>query len=150
MQTHQAFVGRNQPYIDSRPSSPGFGALRLAFRASGGMAHGDDLARLLHDSASAPSLARLLVSGEVFGIGWRASIWVPMFQFDLRTLSVQTAAQRLRAERFGSSAVDGWDCAAWFARSHEGLNGRRPVDLLHSDLHGVMAAARADRWVISG
>ncbi len=136
------------------PSSGGFRMLKLACRASGGIARADDLARLLCDRGDGgqgePMLGELLARAEVFGFLWRGSVWLPMFQFDLRRLSVQRAAQQVRAELQGAVALDGWDCACWFARPHAGLDYRAPVDLLATDLPGVLEAARADRWILNG
>jgi len=136
------------------PSNEGFRALKAALRASGGVARADDLARLLCDRGDGgqgdPILGELLARDEVFSFAWLGSAWLPMFQFDLRRLSVQRAPQRVRAELIGACALDGWDCAAWFARPHAGLNQRAPVDLLATDLAGVLDAARSDRWLLNG
>ena len=160
--TQAAALRPDQPYFGARgarassnisgqPGSEGFAALLAAFRATGGTARADDLARLLSDSGDAggPSLAVLLAEDEVFGLPWLGSLWVPMFQFELRTLTPLRAPQRVRAE-LGGLAADGWHGAAWFARAHDALNDSRPVDLLATDLLGVLAAARADRWVVQG
>jgi len=140
--------------VDLALSYGGFRALKATLRASGGIARADDLARLLCDRGNGgqgdPILGELLARAEVFGFSWLGSTWLPMFQFDLRRLSVQRAPQQVRAELMGASAMDGWDCATWFARPHAGLHHRAPVDLLATDLAGVMEAARADRWLLNG
>jgi len=140
--------------FEPAPSSGGLRVLKMALRASGGIAREDDLARLLCDRGDGgqgdPILGELLASAEVFGFVWLGSVWLPMFQFDLRQLSVQRAPQQVRAELLGACALDGWDCASWFARPHAELNHRAPVDLLATDLQGVLGAARADRWVLNG
>ena len=151
---HDGHVGHVGKQPDLAPGSDGFKGLMAAFRASGGIARADDLARLLCDRGDGgqgdPILDDLLTRAEVFSFMWRGKVWLPMFQFDLRRLSVQRAPQRVRAELLGASALDGWDCAAWFARPNAGLNQRTPVDLLLTDLPGVLDAARADRWVSNG
>ena len=144
--------------IDLAPSSGGFRTLSAAFRASGGIARADDLARLLCDRVAddgngdgdASSLDHLLARAKVFSFAWRDSVWLPMFQFDLRRLSVQQAPQQVRAELLGTCATDGWDCASWFALPHAALQQRAPVDMLAFDLPGVLNAARADRWMLTG
>lgn len=140
--------------IDLSRSGSGFRTLTAAFRPSGGIARADDLARLLCDRGDGgqgdPILDELLSRAEVFGLTWRGKVWLPMFQFDLRRLSVQRAPQRVRAELQGTSELDGWDCASWFARPHAELNHHAPVDLLVTDLQGVLNVARADRWVLNG
>ena len=51
------------------PSSGGFAALLAAYRATGGTARGDDVARLLEDHGLGDfiGLARLIAGSEVFG-----------------------------------------------------------------------------------
>lgn len=136
------------------PSSSGFRSLMAAYRGSGGIARSDDLARLLCDRGDGgqgdPILGEMLIRAEVFGFEWCDRVWLPMFQFDLRRLSVQRAPQRVREELLGACALDGWDCAMWFARPNAGLNHSAPVDLLANDLQGVLDVARADRWVLNG
>ena len=130
--------------------SAAFAALVNAFRASGGTARGDDLARLLedHQQGDFVSLARLIASGHVFGFDWRGVLWIPMFQYDLRTLSIRPGPHQVLAELAG--AFEGWALASWFAQPNAWLGDRKPVDLLDSDLAGVLQAARADRFIAAG
>lgn len=127
-----------------------FAMLQAAYRSTGGIAHGDDLARLLadHPCGDFVSLARLIISGEIFGFERHETFWVPMFQFDLRDLSIRGVLQKV----FDSlpAKIDGWILAVWFAQRNHGLNHSRPVDLLDSNLPAVMEAARADFIVAAG
>jgi len=125
-------------------------ALRAVFRRTGGLARGDDLARLLEDRQLGDfvSLARLIASGDVFGFEWQTMFWVPMFQFELNDLSLRWNAHSVAAELSG--VFDGWRLAAWFAQPNSWLDDRSPVDLLNSDLTAVREAARADRFVAKG
>lgn len=133
--------------IEDSPTSRGFTALLAAYRASGGTARGDDVARLLEDHGLGDfiGLARLIASNEVFGFEWRSTLWIPMFQFDLHDLSVKSSAQ-LVLEELGAG-FDGWARAAWFARPNNWLQRRKPVDLMGSSLEDVLSAARADLFV---
>jgi len=136
--------------IGELPSSSGFAALLAAFRATGGTARGDDVARLLEDHGIGDfiGLARLIAGGEVFGFEWRKTMWIPMFQFELRDLSVKPEAQQL-LEALGDG-FEGWACAAWFARPNSWLNLRAPVDLVATHLDEVLEAARTDRFIVVG
>jgi hypothetical protein len=127
-----------------------FAALRVAYRATGGVACGDDLARLLEDQRCGDfvSLARLIASRDIFGFVWQHAFWVPMFQFDLRDLTIKSGPRRVLAEL--AAEFDGWALADWFVRASSWLNGQRPVDLLDSDLPSVLKAARADRFIAAG
>jgi hypothetical protein len=138
------------PDIGSVPSGRGHGIMLAAFRATGGMARGDDLGRLLEylNFGDIVSLARHVAEGRVFGFAWRDIFWIPMFQFELRDLSVHAESQRVLGELGG--AFSGWSLASWFAEPNAWLNDRRPVDLLHSELDSVLHAARTDRFVVNG
>lgn len=127
------------------PSSRGFVALLVAFRASGGTAHGDDLARLLEDRycGDFSTLARLISTHAMFGFAWRGAFWVPMFQFDLRDLSLTRGAAPVVAKL--AEAFDGWALAGWFAWPNPSLGGWRPVDVLDATPATVLSAARVAR-----
>jgi len=126
------------------PNGPEFATLVGAYRGSGGMERGDDLARLLEDRLRGDflSLARLIASRQIFSFAWQHSLWVPMFQFDPVDLSLGGAAQQVLREL--TPGRDGWALARWFAQPQRRLDGQRPVDLLHSDLPAVLRAARAE------
>ena len=128
------------------PTALALQAMRQVYRATGGLACGDDVGRQLEDRRCGDfvGLARLIVSGELFGFEWGGTFWVPMFQFDLRDLSIKISAQRVQIQL--APAFDGWKRAVWFARPNAGLNGRPPVDVLDIDLPAVLAAARAERF----
>lgn len=136
--------------LSDLPSSLGYIGLLAAFRASGGTARADDLERLLEyrRSADGAHLSELVAGGGVFGFQWRHCLWIPMFQFDLADLSIRSGPQAVLRELSGD--FDGWTRAAWFARPTAWLQGRRPVDLLASNLNAVLGAARADRFIAAG
>lgn len=130
------------------PSSPRFTALLEASRATGGTAPGDAVAHLGdHFIGDAVSLAKLIHSGHVFGLEWRGSRWIPMFQFDIDDLSVKSSAQHVRAAP--PSLWAGWRLASWFAEPNVALDLQRPVDLLESSLPAVLAAALTQRDTVA-
>ena len=114
--------------IEDSPTSRGFTALLAAYRASGGTARGDDVARLLADHGLGDfiGVARLIASSDVFGFEWRSTLWIPMFQFDLHDLSVKSSVQLVLGEL--GAGFDGWVRAAWFARPNNWLQRRKPVE----------------------
>lgn len=137
-----------QPSFESMTGAPGTRAflhLLEAFRTSGGTAPHDALSEMLkdHRRGDRVTLARLIVSRQIFGFGWRGSLWLPMFQFDAIDLSVAVAPQAVRLEL--PVTLDGWAVACWFAEPHAILGGHLPVDLVGSDLRAVRDAARATR-----
>ncbi len=127
------------------PSDHRFDLLRAALRASGGIANGDDLGRLLEDHRLVDfvSLASLMDHDDVFGFGYRHAFWIPMFQFDLGDFSLRHGARQVAAEF--AAVFDGWSLTGWFGRSHRALGGQRPADVLSATPASVVAAARADR-----
>ncbi len=135
---------------DAEPGDHAFVALRAAYRASGGIVRGDDLARTFwdHQRGDYVSLARLIVAREIFSFRWNESYWIPMFQFERGEPAVKPGLSQVLAELV--DVFDGWRLAAWFAQPSAWLNGQRPVDLLDSDLSGVRAAARVDRFIATG
>ncbi|MEO7116846.1 MAG: hypothetical protein ABIZ18_13415 [Caldimonas sp.] len=58
-----------------------FRDLQFSYQASGGIASGDDLSRLLADQRPGNfiSLARHIADRDIFGFDWRSSFWIPMF-----------------------------------------------------------------------
>lgn len=132
------------------PTDRHFRALRAACQVTGGIARGDDLARLLEDQQRGDfvTLARLIVSGDIFGFEWRDTFWIPMFQFDLRDLSTKHGPRQVLNEL--GTAFDGWELAVWFVQPNSWLNDRSPVDLLDTQLSAVLEAARADRFIVTG
>ncbi|XVJ70779.1 MAG: hypothetical protein HEQ39_15045 [Rhizobacter sp.] len=139
-----------QDDISATPSSTGFTAMLQAYRATGGTARGDDLARLLQDRPNGGyvSLARLIATRKVFSFEWRNTYWVPMFQFDLSDLSLRPGPQQVMGEL--NTEFDDWSLAVWFTQPNAWLHGDKPVDVLGTDLKAVIDAARADRFVAAG
>jgi hypothetical protein len=124
-----------------------FAAMYKAFRPSGGIARGEDLAHTMaaHRHGDYASLARQIVDRDVLCLDWDGGYWLPMFQFDMHDLSVRPDLLPVIWELY--SEGDGWALCAWFARANGWLGGRSPVDLLDTDLVAVLGAARADRQI---
>ena len=124
------------------PSGRDFIALLEAFRATGGTATGEIVARLLeeHQVGNAVSLAKLIYTGQVFSFEWRAKQWIPMFQLD-EYLALKVGAQRVRSEL--PSLWSGWALAVWFAAPNTRLAGSSPADMLDSDINAVLHAAQS-------
>lgn len=133
-----------------QPEERAFNLMRAAYSPSGGIARSGDLARLVEDLRcdDYTSLVRLVVSRRVFGFEWQQEFWVPMFQFELRDLSLKSRQLPVLDELVG--IFDGWSLAAWFAAPNAWIACQRPVNLLDTDLPAVLAAARADRFVATG
>ena len=138
------------PAREKLPTDRDFDAMRTAYRASGGLVRRDALARVLHgcDGAHDATLGKLLVTHDVFSFEWRQAHWIPLFQFDLRDMSIKPRPRRVVAEL--AEVFDGWALALWFSHPNHWLRNRRPVVVLDSSLTSVLGAARADRFIADG
>ncbi len=136
--------------ISGVPTSVGVATLLAAFRSTGGVVRGDELAMMLEDlkMGDVASLGRAMASREICSFQWRSAFWVPMFQFDLESLSFKHGPRKILGEL--TDVFDEWMLTAWFAQPNSWLGGRKPVDLLGSNLPAVHDAARADRYVAVG
>lgn len=135
----------------SQSGRKSFEAMIAAYTNCGGTARADDLALLLLDEqhkVDFVSLAKRLVSGDVFSFQWQDQFWVPMFQFNRHDMSVKQEVHRVVRELDG--VLDNWTLAWWFTEPHARLKGRRPVDLVDRQFSAVLGAARADRLVAGG
>lgn len=128
----------------------GFTAMIEAYKGCGGMTRADELALLLEErnKGNFVSLARRLVSRDVFSFEWQNHFWVPMFQFNPQDLSVKQEVRRVVHELH--AVLDSWTLAMWFTERNAWLNGKRPVDLVDRQFSEVLGAARADRFVATG
>lgn len=136
--------------IGGTPNSAGVASLMVAFRTTGGIVRGDELALMLQQlkMGDVASLGRAMATGEICSFQWRSAFWIPMFQFDLDNLFFKHGLRKIMREFNG--VFDGWMLTAWFAQPNSWLGGRKPVDLLASNLPAVHEAARADRFVAVG
>ena len=128
----------------------GFDAIISAYKTSGGTTRADDLALLLEEKSKGNfvSVARWIVSRDIFSFEWQSHLWVPMFQFDPYDLSIKQEVRRVVHEL--AAVLDNWTLAQWFAEPNAWLKNRRPVDLVDSHFSDVLYAARADRYVAAG
>lgn len=137
-------------HCDTERDDASFIALLNAYRPTGGLLRGDDLADLqaMRDQGDRVALARSIVAGEILCFEWNRTFWVPAFQLDRDSLLVASGARSVLAEL--SRAFDSWLAAQWFVAPNAWLRGGAPVDLMVSDLPAVIDAARADRFIATG
>lgn len=128
----------------------GFDAMICAYQASGGTNRADDLALLMEERSkdNFVTVARRIVSREIFSFEWQSHMWIPMFQFEMRDMSIKQDVRKIMNELSG--VLDSWTLAAWFVQPNAWLQGGRPVDLIGGNMPDVLAAARADRFVAVG
>jgi len=149
-----------KPWPHATPSSPATSrsartdldatAMIRAYSATGGVASGDTIASLLRPHTDQPisRIARWIVAGHVVSFVWRSETLLPLFQFDLASMSVRPGTLSVITELSG--ALDNWELARWFAQPNACLAGAAPADTIAADLSAVLRAARTDRLVING
>ena len=128
----------------------GFDAIINAYKTSGGTTRADDLALLLEEKnkGNFVSMAKRLVSRDIFSFEWQNHFWVPMFQFHSHDLSIKQEVRRVVYEL--TDVLDNWTLALWFTEPNDWLKGRRPADIVDRQFSDVLHAARADRFVAAG
>lgn len=141
---------RPTPSFQQRLEDRQFLEMEQAFRASGGLASGDELASRLRRCSEQPisMLARWIVDRRAVSFPWRSQTLLPLFQFDLATMSLRPAVIETVCELRG--VFDDWDLAMWFARPNAWLSDFAPVNLVDVDTSAVLDAARADRFIAHG
>ncbi|HEY9063528.1 MAG TPA: hypothetical protein VIO33_01000 [Burkholderiaceae bacterium] len=125
-------------------------AMTHAYQRSGGLVHGDDLARLLrrHHSQPLSLLARWIVSRDIVTVPMPGQTLIPMFQFDLSTATPRSQLAPVLEEL--RPAFTDWEVAMWFTSPNAWLADHAPVDVLLEDAASVLRAATMDRHVAMG
>lgn len=134
--------------IGDHPTGADFSALGVAYRGSGGLGRGDDVARLLADRGlgGVAGLGRLIERRQVFSVRWLSEHWLPLFQFDRRDFSTLSALQPVLREL--DPVYGPWDVATWFVQPNDLLGGLRPLDGLATNPQQLVDVARGDRLII--
>lgn len=125
-------------------------AMVRQYRASGGLATGNEVVRLMREIVDQPVsvLARWIVRREVVCFIWKSEHLVPVFQFERRSMSLRPQVSTVLSELV--PVFDECELALWFAQPNSWLQGAAPADLISPDAAAVLNAARADRFVATG
>ena len=124
-----------------------FLAMDRALLCHGGLITGDDLTLLLRTRSDQPIsiIARWIVARKIMSFTWREQTLIPLFQFNLRDVSLRTSVMNAADEL--RTVFDDWELVRWFTEPNGWLRDAAPVDLIHYDDQAVLQAARADRFV---
>lgn len=136
--------------MSSQFNHQGFDAMICAYQSCGGTSRADDVVLLMEQAneGNFVNVAKRIVSREIFSFEWQSHLWIPMFQFEMRDMSIKQDVRKIMNELSG--VLDSWTLAAWFVQPNAWLQGGRPVDLIGVNMHDVLAAARADRFIAAG
>ena len=120
------------------------------YTASGGLSTAEDVEKMLRQCIDQPisTLAKWIVRRSIVILQWRMKTFLPLFQFDLRDMSLRPEPSAVVREL--TSAFDDWELACWFSEPNSWLRGERPVERIGVDFAEVLMAARADRFVALG
>ncbi len=135
--------------VCSTVSDAGFVTLHNAFRASGGLASGDEVAVRMNVAGEGgyARLARRIVGRQVFSFAWNDAFWLPLFQFDTQNWSVRDGLRPVLSELLG--VMDGWSIAVWFVQPNDELGGNSPLVLWETQPSAVFQAARLQRYALT-
>ena len=122
-----------------------FVSLLEAYRASGGLATGAEIAaRRPQDGLS--QLARAIATREALALEWSGQRWLPYFQFKAGDITVREPVRTLCDEL--TAVLDDWALVRWFAEPNILLNGALPLVVLNTDLQRAHNAARELRFAL--
>lgn len=147
---HCTLSGRAASIGHQRLDDNQFLEMELAFSASGGIAHSEEVVQRLRKAVEQPIslVARWIVDRRVVSFVWQSQTWLPMFQFDMSTATLHPGVAEVMEELV--SAFDDWDVAMWFVRPNAWLGDSMPVSVIDSDVRAVLDAARVDRFIAHG
>ncbi len=130
--------------MDAVPDSDAhFIALLNAYRASGGLADGSEIAAR-QPLSGLSALGRAITARTVVSLDWAGQRWLPIFQFEPGDLTVRPPVRVLIEEL--SDVLDDWELADWFVEPNAWLGGAPPLRLVDTDFDRVHDTARALRF----
>ena len=143
-------IGSTLMGCEARTSEGFVAAMVQAFRASGGLVSGDELAYLLGRRSKQPisTVARWIVGRQVVSFEWQSQTMLPLFQFDPSDLALRPCVAEIVRELVHTH--DDWEAAWWFVSPNAWLDGAMPVERVDDDAPAVLDAARAHRFIARG
>ncbi|MDH6170756.1 hypothetical protein M2282_005934 [Variovorax boronicumulans] len=121
-----------------------------AFRATGGLVSSDDIVSLLMSRTDQPisRLARWIVNHDVISFQWQSRTLLPLFQFDLFTVTPHLSVTAVIRELI--PALSDWETCLWFLAPNAWLGDTSPLDSILLDAPAVVDAARGERFLLRG
>ena len=124
-----------------------FLALFHRLRPHGGMLSDDELQCLHTANQTQVALGIALMNRELMAIKWRHRLWLPVFQFNLKTWQVEPNVSVAVTELF--PVMQGFDLIEWFLTPNAWLEDQRPVDVPETERQRVQQAAQVERFLLS-
>lgn len=124
--------------------------MKHAFSASGGLVSSDDALTLLmrHTDQPISQLARWIVDREVISFQWEWRTVLPLFQFDLPTMTPRSSVTAVIRELI--PALSDWEMCLWLIAPNAWLADAAPLDAISLDARAVLDAARGEHFLLRG
>lgn len=141
---------RSLPALSPTGEEHEYREMERSFSASGGIVSSDDVVSLLirHTGQPISQLARWIVNHDVLSFQWRSRMVLPLFQFDLSSMTLRTPLTAVVHELF--PALTDWDICVWFAKPSPWLADATPLDAMETNAPAVLEAARSERFLVRG
>ena len=129
----------------SNESDSAFIDMLVSYRCTGGLARAQEVFSLFKGSngLGVATLAHWIAQRSVVSLEWNGDVWMPLFQFERRSMNVKSALEPVLAEL--NPIFTPWELAHWCAQPHSSLGGISPANTLDFDAKRVLDAACADR-----
>lgn len=136
------------PLLLQSPEACQYRELNRAFRASGGIVSSEEILTLLmrHTSQPISRLAHWIVDHEVISFPWQSRTMLPLFQFDLATMTLRPPVSAVVHEL--APALGDWDICLWFVAPNAWLADASPLEAIAQDAPAVLDAARGERYLL--
>ncbi|MBK9444236.1 MAG: hypothetical protein IPN53_24290 [Comamonadaceae bacterium] len=127
-----------------------FVAMLNAYRSSGGLARAQQVAARFrqHSLIAVNHLAEWIVKRHVISLEWAGKISMPLFQFNPGSMTLLPGLSQALSELV--TVYDDWEVAHWFSQPNPWLADCAPADRMAAGAPGVLDAARAARFVVTG
>lgn len=124
-----------------------FMALLDAYRNTGGLARAQEVFTMYRarHGADVATLARWIVRREVISFDWQSKVWIPLFQFERTTMTLQPGLNCILTVL--NPIFHAEEMATWFAQPSRWLLDQAPADMLGTDADAVLKAACTDRFI---
>jgi hypothetical protein len=131
-------------------------AMENAFSSTGGIVSADEVVTRLgrHTDQPISQLARWIVDHAVLSFPWRTRTMLPLFQFQfqfqfhLASITIHPTVTAVIGELV--PVLGDWDISVWFAEPNAWVSDTAPVEAIDRDVHAVLDAARAERYLARG
>ena len=138
-------LAATRPCLLGNESDSAFIDMLVSFRSTGGLVRAQEVFTLFksRNGLGVATLVHWIAQRSVVSLEWNGDVWMPLFQFERRSMNVKSALEPVLAEL--NPIFTPWELAHWCAQPHRWLEGISPANTLDIDAKRVLDAACADR-----